>query len=276
MSPECNSLNLSTGQLSEVTTLPGLVSSLSVCKTPHGFAVIGKNESTPEMLCFLYNHQEYTWSELPSPPADEGSVITCVGSTLFVLGSKTSTCTDGDDVRAYYMTDTVETWQSCQPMSDSMQHPIVAIVDATIYVVWNTEGNNTDTQGYTDELPLQSYEVPSDNWSYCQDLPPGANNTEGASAVGTSKHLYLLGGGGHLALRYCPAEDQWSKLSRPITLHIHGSAAVVDDTIILCGGLQDPMQVSDAVESYNALQDTWEVKTKKLPSPLWHHFICSI
>ena len=110
--------------------------------------------------------------------------------------------------------------------AEDHQHPITAVVDATIFVIWNKEGNKQHEQ-----LPLQSYDVSDDEWSVCGDLPNGVKNTEGASAVGTSKHLYLLGGGGHLALRYCPGEDQWTKLSRPVTLHIHGSAAVVDDTI---------------------------------------------
>ena len=266
-SKECNMLSLETGKASQLTSVPASVSLLCVCRARDGFAVIGHRHSTAGVMCFLYNQVDNSWTELPPPWVDECSSMTCVESTLFTLGSRQEV---DFDVHSLDLNAVDKQWLHHSPMAKKMQTPILTSNQTSIFAMWNTASNE---QELDDVPPMEMYDVSSDLWSHCADLPQEITNTSGCVAVATSKHMFLLGGGANLALRYSVSDKQWTRLSRPSSLHSYGAAAVLEDRIVLCGGLKDPTTLSDVVEYYESLRDEWKMSDVTLPSPVWQHYI---
>ncbi|KAK2174819.1 hypothetical protein NP493_775g01001 [Ridgeia piscesae] len=97
------------------------------------------------------------------------------------------------------------------------------------------------------------------------------------AAVSLNNCIYLVGGDNRTCLKYAPASDSWTRLSRPKLNHGTAPAAVWRGSILLAGGVRSGKEdLSSVIEQFDPATDTWSVYNTTLKAPLWCHSLFNV
>lgn len=216
-----------------------------------------------------YDPVSGTWSTRASMPTPRGFLATCVlNDTIYAVGGWNASSMGLKAMEAY--DPTTNSWTVKDSMKTGRNGLGAEVVNGKIYAIG----------GYLSETDVvEEYDPVSNAWTYKTPMPTtrfyfasGAINGSIYIAAGRS-------GGVNLGptYEYNPAADTaggtpWRSVAAIPTTRYHPEAAVVQDQMYVCGGLE----VTDlcigrfgevtraevaTVEVYDAVQDTWMVDT---------------
>lgn len=267
--------NLKTGHVTSANRIPDKIPcqySPAVCSSPTGAFFAGglsdksqgADNKDVSKDCVLYAKKQNAWTHLPDHASFKvaaGSV--CVGSgedTLFVVG---------EGSRMDYMNLSSKTWHSCPDMLKKVRNPLLASVRNCIYVIGSSGGGNGQAPRFI-RSSLQCFDTSTSKWSLKLTAPACISSS--ASVLAVKQTLYIIGGNTRRCLSYNANEDTWRVLTPPHEMHAYGAAFHLKGRIFLCGGLNG-VSASASIESYDPVQDKWNMLDVKLPKPLTNHCV---
>lgn len=120
-------------------------------------------------------------------------------------------------------------------------------------------------------MRLHRYDPASDAWT--DRTPPNGRQGWLSAASDCSPQLFMCGGysnkGRMLATceRYSPDSDHWVPIASMMGGRAYGSAAFLDDRLVVCGGCFSTQ--NDTAEAYNPTLDTW-TPVAPMPHPRFY------
>ena len=161
-----------------------------------------------------YSVERQTWSRLshiPTARTDAGSVR--FGQQVYVIGGMVRP--DGEWVpvdNCECLNISEDKWTKLPPLEQGMMHPITAVINEYIYMLFSDDDTNKATQRGSTKT-LQRYHHISGSCSFMQPLLDSVGRTSGARATSVSSDMYVVGGEGRLCEKYSP------QISRPVSPH---------------------------------------------------------
>ena len=95
------------------------------------------------------------------------------------------------------------------------------------------------------------------------------------AAITMNDCIYVVGGYDRTSLKYDPATDSWTRLSRPSHNHCNAPAVVWRGSMLVAGG-GGPKPESSVIEQYNPLTDTWSDWTTTLDVKMTGHCMLNV
>ena len=158
-------------------------------------------------------------------------------------------------------------------MLQGMSSPILGCIKNCVYAIFRIKSkDHLERRG--SQISVQCFNTTTLEWSFRAPLPNGITVTLGACAVTLQDMLYVVGA--MLCLRYDQSENAWTVLARPRELHMCCAAMALNNKVIICGGVKAARPIivmSDTIEEYDPVTNTWRFLPVKLPKPLVNHFI---
>ena len=197
--------------------------------------------------CWLYDLVTKTWE--PMPPLITAryyhhsiSLADCV----YVIGGKG---VDKTNVLASIECFSVSRrqWSRMPDLQHAVRIPMAVTYGNKIFVLGGRDAANKDVR-YTQVFDSTRCECTTQS-----------DMTEGCSlgaAVTMNSAVYVVGGHNRCCLKYDPATNTWTKLSRPLKKHGIAPAVVWRGSILVSGGGGDKPE-SSVIEQYDPLTDSW-------------------
>jgi uncharacterized protein (TIGR03437 family) len=184
----------------------------------------------------------------PMPTSRQGAFIGVIGQKIYVVG--------GDNasgllkVNEVYDTAT-DSWTTAAPMPTARWVGASAVVGNILYTIGGS------TTGVTNIV--EAYDSSTDTWSTKSPMPISANSIYATVENGI---IYVVGGfsaGSRLTTvtAYNPATNTWSMLAPMKVGKSQPSVALLGNTIIAAGGLDNSTNAITDNEGYNAATNTW-------------------
>ena len=233
----------------------------SVCKVDGGLLLTGGMARTTLNECWLYDMATKKWEAMPpltTARCYHRSVS--VGECAFVVGGKGV----GEKVLGSFecMNLKQRQWTVMPDMPQAVFASMVASYDNNIFVF-----GGRDSSGH-DLVCSHVFNTIQSQWSTLSDTTDVCSV---GAAVALNDSIFVVGGFDRTCLKYSPASDTWTRLSRPQQAHGHAPAVVWRRKIILAGG-NGANQDSIGSEQYDPLTNTWSECNIALPNePLLCH-----
>ena len=244
----CQCYNEDTRCWETLTEMPPSIGGLySVCFLGRSLLLTGGHNGDALNQCWLYDLATKKWEALPPLiTARYYHRSVSVGGCVYVVG--------GQGVGDNHVLASVECFivkrRQRSAMPDLPRPVTAAMVIAFGNKVFVFGGR--DTKGVFLRC-TQVLDTTQCQWNTRSDSPEVC--TVGA-VVTLNDVIYVVGGGRRTCLKYIPATDTWTRLSRP--RESHGNApAVVWRGCILVSGDGGPNPKSSVIEHYDPLTDTW-------------------
>ena len=270
-------LNLKTGAYIPKASYPKCQYFAEICKTPKGVMCVGgfkqSNCGDVTARCFQYDIEKDVWSQIPPLPAPTSCAgAVCVDDvSLVVLGGE-------DNSKKVYCFDMNRRKWNCLPdMLQGMRWPIVGYVNKCIFVVfYRCPENEVEQRG--SEISLQCFDTITQRWSFKAPLPDSVKSTSDAysQAVTLGGSLYVTGTEEKICLKYDTDQDKWTVLAQSLEVHCLGALVMLNNKILLCGGVDKDGAATDIIEEYDPSTNTWRLLPVKLPKPLFQHTIIPV
>ena len=235
----------------------------SACASPNGFIVTGGSEGDIQQRnCYEYMAREKRWRTLPPfKKARLQHASICHDQFLFILGG----CTGWDALDSPL--DSVERldfhllqWSTLPPMPRALVDPLTAIASNGIFVIGG--------YGVSPVRDVSFFSFEQRTW---QPRSPIPEDCAGASAVFLNEKIFVVGGYKRICYAYDPRTDGWMQLQSPQSEHHYGTAFVLNERIVLCGGSN-----TTDIEEYDVERDRWMTWELKMPTSEYMRFALSI
>ena len=227
----------------------------------------------------VYDTLTDTWaprSEMPSPVTH--GAVAVDGATVWLLGGLLGDYAGGENLPAkdtwrYDMA--TDVWAPGPPLPAATGAGGAALVGRKLHYFggFAPDGQSDSSNHYVLDLDALAAD-PTTTWSYAKAMP-AARNHFGTAVVGGK--VYAIGGqhGRDETNRnladvhvYDPATDGWS-FATPLPVpmsHFHNSTAVVNDRILVAGGVTNGRTPLSDVWEYDPATNTWAA-SDAMPAP---------
>nr|CAB3259924.1 kelch-like protein 21 [Phallusia mammillata] len=203
-----------------------------------------------------YNSQVSEWSEVAPmllPKEYHGSVV--LNSFIYVVGASGCECYDF----------LLDRWT----MIASLPHPVtncsVTSCLGKIYSIGNAFNS--------EEMIIQVYSPETDSWSVLPCPLPQMNFVPHITSL--KGLVYFIREDSTEVLTYDPTSFKWSKIPPMLQLHLGGSAAVFNGSVIVSGGYDEQFGLAGTIEAYDPDKKAWSV-IGMMPRPMFWHGCVSI
>jgi hypothetical protein len=205
------------------------------------------------------------WVELePMPLAVSEITGALLDGVFYVAGGYTAEGSIGQALQAYSVAD--DTWTLLAGLPEGRTHVATAAYQGRVYVF----GGEPRYASGPRVRRAWLYDPITDSWESIARMPAGRMAT---ASVTVGEAIYIVGGlttaltatgpgTRNEALRYTPATDEWTVLSRAAETREHAGAALVRGRLHLIGGRSGG--VKSSVEIYDVESDTWSEGTPML------------
>ena len=249
--------------------LPDSVERLySVCRIDVGLLVTGGSKRGLAMdQCWLYHMATKTWEAMPPLfTARRYHRSVALGDGVYVLGGMD---VDSNVLGSMECLNVKQReWAPMPWMPEPVFYPMVATYGSKIFAFGGRQIPLTDV------CCTQVFDTTEKQWSRLTDTPEVCSF---GAAVTLNNCIYLVGGNNRTCLKYAPASDSWTRLSRPKLNHGTAPAAVWRGSILLAGGVRSGKDdLTSVIEQFDPVTDTWSVYNTTLKAPLWCHSLFNV
>ncbi|KAI0230245.1 hypothetical protein LSAT2_019394 [Lamellibrachia satsuma] len=157
-------------------------------------------------------------------------------------------------------------WSLVPDMPQSVYNPCVISYDHRVFV-FGGRNANFEVLSCT-----QVYDTTLDKWL---TLAAMSEACDSGAAVSINRCIYLVGGHSRSCLRYDPATDSWTRLSRPHQEHSQAPAVMWQGGILVAGGGGNT-PLSAIIEHYDPVFDEWSDWQTPLKEKLTCHGMFSV
>ena len=158
-------------------------------------------------------------------------------------------------------------WSTMVDMPEPVYYPMATTYGNNIFVFG---GRQVPTR--CDVCCTQVFDTIEKQWSRLADTPEVCSL---GAAVTLNNCIYVVGGHSHVCLKYEPASDSWTTLSRPKLEHGFAPAVAWRGSILLAGGGRVD-EASSVIEQFDPVSDTWSVYHTALKERLWCHGLFNV
>ena len=253
----------------ECTKIPQSLGGLySVCQLTCDKLLVtgGCGDSEETANCWLLDLVNTTWTQMP--PLSTGRSYhrnIVLDQYVYVVGGRDAS---KKAMASVERVDVVQRqWSSLTDLPRAMYAPSVISYDQKIYVFGGVDGDGKILSC------VHVYDSVLRQWLTLPDMPEAC--TFGA-AVSIGGFVYLVGGGSRSCLRFDPATDQWTLMSRPRLVHSNAPAVVWEGGILVGGDGGSGKMGSAAIEHYDPVTDKWTDWQAPLKEPLMAHAMFSV
>ena len=263
----CHYYEENTNGWESLTNLPESIGCLySVCRIDAGLLVTGGIKGSTVDKCWLYDLSTKKWEAMPPLIyARRSHSSVSLGNCVYVLGGV------GNDNKMLATGECLtlkrRQWSTIVDMPEPVCYPMVATYGNNIFVVG---GRQVPT--LCDVCSTQVFDTTGTQWSRLADTPEVCSL---GAAVALNNSIYVVGGHSHTCLKYEPASDSWTSLSKPKLDHGLAPAVAWRGSVLLAGGGCDD-EASSVVEQFDPATDTWSVYHTTLKEPLWCHGLFNV
>ena len=297
-------------RISSCRTLPRANYRMKSCLLVVGGLTNAASEDIENKRCEYYKEDTNCWetlTDLPLSSVGRFYNVCGVDEGLFLTGGSSKQCWLYDVVR--------KKWETMPPLNTARKHHRSVSLSGSVYVVggegagvnnvlasvvcldlrrrqWSavadmpkavtcpmvaTFGNRIFVFGGRDaqDTPLpctQVLDTTRGSWSTQSDSPDVCDI---GAAVSLNDSIYVVGGFHRSCLKYDPASDSWTTLSRPQLAHGNAPAVVWRGSILVAGG-HDPELSSSVIEAYDPPTDTWTFCDTALNAKVSSHCVLNI
>ena len=253
-----------------MTDLPNSVVCLySVCRVEGGLLLTGGTiYSSTQKECWLYDMATKKWEAMPPlATARRYHRSVSLDGCVYVVGGQGN---GGNSALASVECLNVKRrhWSTMPDMPIAVFGSMVVTYKNKVFVFG---GRNAQEVGMCCSQVLN---VTRGSWNTVSDAP---ETCDIGAAVTLNDFIYLVGGSGRTCLRYEPASDSWTRISRPVQNHFEAPAVVWRGMILVAGGGDHPDKKSSAIEAYHPETDTWSVcSVASINEKLALHFMFNV
>ena len=253
--------NQQTNRWETLTTMPPSVDSLnSMCCDGRFLLVTGGYKNGTAMdECWMYEMATKKWEAMP--PLNTGrfhnrSVV--LGGCVYVVGGYGRKKTVLASVECLDLKR--RRWSSLPDMPVAVYGPMVVTYTNKIFVFG---GKNARGQAVT---RTQVFDTTTGQWSIQSDM---TDVCDFGAAVTLDDCIYVMGGFNSTYLKYEPATDTWTRLSKPRESLVNAPAVVWRGYILVSGGgCFGGNPESSVIQQYDPRTDTWSDWNRPLPAKL--------
>ena len=248
-----------------LTDLPwSLGSFYNVCGVDEGLILTGGFSENALEQCWLYDVVTKKWESMPpliTARCHHRSVSLSGG--VYVVGGRGI----GDVLASVECLDLRRRqWSTVADMPQAVCGAPVATFGNKLFVFGGRDAYNTPLRC------TQVLDTTRGSWNTQSDTP---DVCDVGAVVTLNDSIYLVGGFRRSCLKYDPASDSWTRLSRPQLAHVNAPAVVWRGSILVAGG-HDPEESSSVIETYDPTTDTWTVCDIALNAKLSGHCVFTI
>ena len=239
----------------------------NVCRVDGGLLLTGglkKNDALKQ--CWLYDVVTKKWESMP-PMITARSFHRSVSlrDCVYVVGGKGGGVNNGlASVECLNLRR--RQWSAVADMPQAVSCPMVATFGNRVFVFGGRDAQKTPLRC------TQVLDTTRDSWSTQSDIPDVCDI---GVAVTLNDSIYVVGGFRRSCLKYNPASDSWTRLSRPQLAHGHAPAVGWRGSILVAGG-HDPKVSSSTIEAYDPPTDTWTICDIAVNAKLSCHCVFTI
>ena len=252
--------NQNTNRWETLTTMPPSVDRCnSVCCDGRLLLVTGglKMSLTETDECWLYDLATKNWETMP--PLNTAryyhrSVV--LGQCVYVVGGRNTASVECLDLKR-------RSWSSLTAMPEPVCGHMVATYANKIFIFG---GRNAQEQILAH---TQVFDTTNGQWSTRSDM---TDVCDFGAAVTLNDCIYVMGGNNSTYLKYEPATDTWTRLSKPRESLVNAPAVVCRGCILVSGGGWCHPE-SSVIQQYDPRTDTWSDWTTTLPLKLTEHYM---
>ena len=238
----------------------------SVCRIEGGLLVTGGQKGgRTTNKCWFYDLATKKWEAMPRLiTARDSHRCVSLGGCVYVMGGFDE---DGD------VLDSVE----CLNRKRQEWHPMPDMPEAVYASMVVAYGNKIFVFGGVDDQDTslrctQKFDTRRRKWRLLSNMPVACDRI---GAVTMNDSIYVVGGQYRTCLKYEPATDTWTKLSRPRERHNSAPAVVWRGCILVAGG-GDGKPESSAIEAYDPLTDMWSKWKSELNLKMYFHEMLNV
>ncbi len=174
----------------------------------------------------------------------------CMGNQFYVLGGYNGNVLQSVE----YVDEQTRSWQVTCDMPSGLCYHTAVSYKHFIYVFGGYKSYSFAPGSSQATFVLDTV---TKKWSRKAGMPSYC--TKGSSVVYRDR-IYALGAYDNWCMFYDPDQDQWKIYSKHAVKHIHASAVLWNDRILLCGG-----EDTSVIEEYNPDTDIWSQWKHQLP-----------
>ena len=222
----------------------------------------GLNIGTATNQCWLYDLATKKWEAMPTLNTARyyhGSVV--LGECVYVVGGR------GRNNAALASVECLDLkrrrWSSLTDMPEAVCGPMVATYTNKIFIFGGRKAQN-NTSAHT-----QVFDTTKGQWTTQSDLTEVCDFGE---AVPLNDCIYVMGGLSSTYLKYEPATETWTRLSKPRESLVNAPVVVWRGCILVSGGGWATPE-SSVIQQYDPRTDTWSDWNTTLPVKLTEHYM---
>ncbi len=230
----------------------------------------------------VYDMADRTWSELaslPSQAAGNHFGVAASGNFIYVVAGQISDTYGAGTNTAWRYDIAGNTWEQFTSLPEIRYGGAAFVANGLLHFVGGDQADRTTPTADHWAIDLSD---PTADWVRKTSIPRAGDHLSHATVNGK---VYLIGGEhGHEGVggtaggeyiqhrdtyEYNPANDTWvRKADMPFgTSHVEGSTLVINNQIVLIGGLLDGggSNTTNRVRVYNPANNTWKTLTTRYP-----------
>ena len=250
-----------------MTTLPESAAIVdSVCYTDRGVVLTGGREGGAMDQCLLFDMTTQKWKAMP-PLTTKRYFHRSVslGDCVYVVGGCGVDDTALGSVES--LNQKSRQWSRLPDMAHAVSDPMVTTYRKKIVVFGGRDARNQHV------CCTQVFDTTQNKWSTVSDTPVACRF---GAAVTMNDFTYVVGGYSKTCLKYHPASDVWTTLSRPQQKHGCAPAVLWRGSILLAAGAGAEQKPS-AIEQFDPLTNTWsDSNIAQLKEKLHCHYMFNV
>jgi hypothetical protein len=234
------------------SNVPNIGGTMAVASTDSGIYTIGGQRNYDDVVNVvnMYNPEKDEWDSCaPLPTARKHLSAVAVDSMIYIIGGMK------DDYNTVYSINEVyniktDKWETKAPIPQPKQNYSIAVLNNKIYVIGGETKEGTNIWAPTSTV--YAYDIASDSWEQCQDLP---TNRYWMGTIIIDGKIVCLGGSIRdnvpldETIVYNPDLDIWSSLAAFPKPVIYMNMAMYEGKIHAAGGMGvNNVQYSDVYE----------------------------